>query len=53
MTEAAVAPRSNCIMSSAKLAAAGIEMTPVKAAIQCVEELGSSLSLEFKMKAQH
>ena len=34
MTKAAVAPRSNCIMSSAKLAAAGIEMTPVKDAIR-------------------
>jgi len=33
MTKAAVAPRSNCIMSSAKLAAEGIEMTPVKKAI--------------------
>jgi dTDP-4-dehydrorhamnose reductase len=34
MTKAAIAPRSNCIMSSAKLAAAGIEMTPVKDAIR-------------------
>lgn len=34
MKEAAVAPRSNCIMSSAKLADAGIELTPVKDAIR-------------------
>jgi hypothetical protein len=34
MEKAAIAPRSNCIMSSAKLAAAGIEMTPVKEAIR-------------------
>jgi dTDP-4-dehydrorhamnose reductase len=34
MTRAAKTPRSNCIMSSAKLAAAGIEMTPVKDAIR-------------------
>lgn len=34
MSKAAIAPRSNCIMSSAKLAAAGIEMTPVKEAIR-------------------
>lgn len=31
---AAKAPRSNCIMSSAKLAAVGIEMTPVEEAIR-------------------
>ena len=34
MAKAAKTPRSNCIMSSAKLAAAGIEMTPVKDAIR-------------------
>jgi dTDP-4-dehydrorhamnose reductase len=34
MSKAAIAPRSNCIMSSAKLAAAGIQMTPVKEAIR-------------------
>ena len=34
MGKAAIAPRSNCIMSSAKLAGAGIEMTPVREAIQ-------------------
>ena len=34
MQKAAKTPRSNCIMSSAKLAAAGIEMTPVKEAIR-------------------
>lgn len=34
MTEAAIAPRSNCIMSSKKLALAGIEMTPVTEAIR-------------------
>jgi dTDP-4-dehydrorhamnose reductase len=33
MNKAAKTPRSNCIMSSAKLAAAGIQMTPVKEAI--------------------
>ena len=33
MAKAAKTPRSNCIMSSAKLAAAGIKMTPVKEAI--------------------
>ena len=34
MSKSAIAPRSNCIMSSAKLADAGIEMTPVKEAIR-------------------
>ena len=34
MGTAAIAPRSNCIMSSKKLAEAGIEMSPVKEAIQ-------------------
>ena len=34
MKKAAQTPRSNCIMSSAKLAAAGIQMTPVKEAIR-------------------
>ena len=34
MGKAAIAPRSNCIMSSKKLAEAGIEMSPVKEAIQ-------------------
>lgn len=34
MNKAAKTPRSNCIMSSAKLAAAGIQMTPVKEAIR-------------------
>ena len=34
MAKAAKAPRSNCIMSSGKLAAAGITMTPVKEAIR-------------------
>jgi dTDP-4-dehydrorhamnose reductase len=34
MNTAAKTPRSNCIMSSAKLAAAGIKMTPVKDAIE-------------------
>ncbi len=34
MRRAAKTPRSNCIMSSAKLATAGIQMTPVKDAIQ-------------------
>jgi len=34
MDKAAKAPRSNCTMSSDKLAAAGIEMTPVKDAIR-------------------
>ena len=34
MEKAAQTPRSNCIMSSAKLAAAGIQMTPVKEAIR-------------------
>ena len=34
MGKAAIAPRSNCIMSSAKLAGTGIEMTPVKEAIR-------------------
>ena len=34
MGEAAIAPRSNCIMSSKKLAEAGIKMSPVKEAIQ-------------------
>lgn len=34
MNVAAIAPRSNCIMSSAKLAAEGIEMTHVKDAIR-------------------
>jgi len=34
MTQAAIAPRSNCIMSSKKLAHAGIEMTPVRDAIK-------------------
>jgi dTDP-4-dehydrorhamnose reductase len=34
MGKAAIAPRSNCIMSSAKLVGAGIEMTPAKEAIQ-------------------
>ena len=33
MVKAAKTPRSNCIMSSGKLAAAGITMTPVKEAI--------------------
>lgn len=34
MAEAAITPRSNCIMSSAKLAAAGIELRPVEEAIR-------------------
>ena len=34
MTKAAKTPRSNCIMSSEKLAAAAITMTPVKKAIR-------------------
>lgn len=34
MAKAAKTPRSNCIMSSAKLAAAGIKMTPVKDAVR-------------------
>ena len=34
MAKAAKTPRSNCIMSSGKLAAAGITMTPVKEAIR-------------------
>ncbi len=34
MKLAAKTPRSNCIMSSAKLARAGIEMTEVHAAIE-------------------
>lgn len=34
MQEAAIAPRSNCVMNSDKLAQAGIHMTPV---IECVE----------------
>ncbi len=34
MAKAAKTPRSNCVMSSAKLAAAGIEMTPVRDAIR-------------------
>ena len=34
MQKAAKTPRSNCVMSSAKLAGYGIEMTPVRAAIQ-------------------
>ena len=34
MTKAAKTPRSNCIMSSEKLAAEGIKMTPVKKAIR-------------------
>ncbi len=34
MKKAAIAPRSNCILSSEKLATAGVEMTPVKKAIQ-------------------
>lgn len=34
MFKAAIAPRSNCIMSSAKLTGTGIEMTPVKEAIR-------------------
>ena len=34
MVKAAKTPRSNCIMSSEKLAAAGITMTPVKEAIR-------------------
>lgn len=34
MQKAAKTPRSNCVMSSAKLAAAGITMTPVREAIQ-------------------
>jgi len=34
MAKAAKTPRSNCVMSSAKLAAAGIELTPVREAIQ-------------------
>ncbi len=33
MKRAALTPRSNCVMSSAKLAAAGIVMTPVREAI--------------------
>jgi dTDP-4-dehydrorhamnose reductase len=33
MQKAAKTPRSNCVMSSAKLAAAGIELTPVREAI--------------------
>ncbi len=34
MRTAAKTPRSNCVMSSAKLAAAGIEMTPVRDSIR-------------------
>ena len=34
MAKAAKTPRSNCVMSSAKLAAAGIEMTPVRDAVR-------------------
>jgi dTDP-4-dehydrorhamnose reductase len=34
MSKAAKTPRSNCVMSSAKLVAAGIEMTPVREAIR-------------------
>ncbi|MCX6937230.1 MAG: sugar nucleotide-binding protein [Verrucomicrobia bacterium] len=34
MQKAAKTPRSNCVMTSAKLAAAGITMTPVREAIQ-------------------
>lgn len=34
MSKAAKTPRSNCVMSSAKLAAAGIELTPVREAIR-------------------
>jgi dTDP-4-dehydrorhamnose reductase len=34
MQKAAKTPRSNCVMTSAKLAAAGITMTPVRDAIQ-------------------
>lgn len=34
MKRAAATPRSNCVMSSAKLAAAGVVMTPVRDAIQ-------------------
>jgi hypothetical protein len=33
MAKAAKTPRSNCVMSSAKLAAAGIQMTEVHEAI--------------------
>ena len=35
MKEAAITPRSNCVMDSSKLAGVGIEMTPV---VECVEE---------------
>jgi dTDP-4-dehydrorhamnose reductase len=34
MAKAAKTPRSNCVMTSAKLAAAGIELTPVREAIR-------------------
>ena len=34
MAKAAKTPRSNCVMESTKLAAAGIQMTPVREAIQ-------------------
>jgi len=34
MAKAAKTPRSNCVMNSAKLASAGIEMTPVRDAIR-------------------
>lgn len=34
MREAAITPRSNCVLDSSKLAAAGIEMTPVDEAIR-------------------
>lgn len=34
MKQAAIAPRSNCVMDSSKLAAVGVEMTPV---VECIE----------------
>ncbi|MEM7789907.1 MAG: sugar nucleotide-binding protein [Verrucomicrobiota bacterium] len=38
MREAAVAPRSNCVMDSSKLVSLGIEMTPVEDAVRdCLE----------------
>lgn len=38
MQEAAIAPRSNCVMDSSKLAGVGIEMKPVVEAVeQCLE----------------
>lgn len=51
MNKAAIAPRSNCIMSSAKLAAHGIEMTPVKEALR--EALANWGSWEERPQASY